>query len=425
MTVDYDVVGVGIGPSNLSLAALLEPHSGMRTRFYERRPEFQWHEGLLFPGSKIQVSFIKDLVTLADPTSRFSFLAFLKDQRRLYRFLNAEFDRVDRREFNQYFRWVCAQLDSLTFGSTVDSVTLEDELVVQVGAERIRTRHLVLGVGPVPYLPSCAVPHLGETVFHGYDYLQHDPALHGRRVVVVGGGQTGAEVVERVLSDHEGLPREVWWISRRSNFLPLDESPFVNELFTPSYTRFFSELSEPVRTRLVAKQKLASDGISPRTLIRLTQRLYELEFLDACRTRCHLWPAHELRCITRDDGGWKIDAADLTGGRGRMARADIVVLCTGSTSSLPPCMSPLMERLADASGKVHFEPDYSLTWDAAPKNRIYVQNLDRTIWGIADPNLSLMAWRSAVIANSLLERQAYDTADSLPAVEWSDCDRHR
>jgi lysine N6-hydroxylase len=28
--------------------------------------------------------------------------------------------------------------------------------------------------------------------------------------------------------------------------------------------------------------------------------------------------------------------------------------------------------------------------------------------GIADPNLSLMAWRSAIIANSLLGREAYD-----------------
>jgi lysine N6-hydroxylase len=28
--------------------------------------------------------------------------------------------------------------------------------------------------------------------------------------------------------------------------------------------------------------------------------------------------------------------------------------------------------------------------------------------GVADPNLSLMAWRSAVIANSLLGRAIYD-----------------
>jgi lysine N6-hydroxylase len=28
--------------------------------------------------------------------------------------------------------------------------------------------------------------------------------------------------------------------------------------------------------------------------------------------------------------------------------------------------------------------------------------------GVADPNLSLMAWRSAIIVNSLVGRQVYD-----------------
>ena len=29
------------------------------------------------------------------------------------------------------------------------------------------------------------------------------------------------------------------WVTRRSNFLPLDESPFTNELFVPAYSDFF------------------------------------------------------------------------------------------------------------------------------------------------------------------------------------------
>ena len=78
-----DAIGVGIGPFNLSLAALLAP-TGFRARFFERNAEFQWHPGLLFPESTIQVSYLKDLVTLADPTSRYSFLAFLHAKKRFY-----------------------------------------------------------------------------------------------------------------------------------------------------------------------------------------------------------------------------------------------------------------------------------------------------------------------------------------------------
>ena len=73
----YDLIGIGIGPSNLSLAALLAPFAEARACFFDRARELKWHPGLLFPEAEIQVSHLKDLVTPADPTSRFSFLAFL------------------------------------------------------------------------------------------------------------------------------------------------------------------------------------------------------------------------------------------------------------------------------------------------------------------------------------------------------------
>ena len=420
MSEPYDVIGIGIGPSNLSLAALLEPRADCRARFFERRPEFQWHPGLLLRGATIQVSFIKDLVTLADPTSRFSFLAFLKDRGRLYRFLNAEFERVDRREFNEYLRWVCDRLDTLEFGREVDSVTLDDEfLVVHVGSERVRTRHLVLGVGTAPVIPECARPHLGRSVFHGSAYLQQRSAIDANRVVVVGAGQTGAEVVERLLGDADQHPSAFWWVSRRDNFLPLDESPFVNELFTPAYTRYFAELPQTMREQIVARQKLASDGISPRTLGRLIQRLYEMEFLDDDYAPCHLWPAHELRGMEARNGGWALEVSDLVGDRVRRLEADVVVLCTGSDPSVPPIAS-LMDRLSGGSGRLSFRNDYSVRWNRAPMNRVYLQNVDRKIWGIADPNMSLMAWRSALIANSIIGEDVYDTTDTAPLVHWGE-----
>ena len=59
------------------------------------------------------------------------------------------------------------------------------------------------------------------------------------RVAVVGGGQSGAEVVWHLLLDLVRLPAQLVWISNRPNFLPLDESPFTNELFTPAYSDYF------------------------------------------------------------------------------------------------------------------------------------------------------------------------------------------
>ena len=80
-----DVIGVGLGPFNLGLAALLAT-TDVDAVFFDDKPEFAWHPGLMLPGAEIQVPFLADLVTLADPTSPYSFLNYLHEQGRLYRF---------------------------------------------------------------------------------------------------------------------------------------------------------------------------------------------------------------------------------------------------------------------------------------------------------------------------------------------------
>src|SRR3979411_2214723 len=121
-----DAIGVGAGPFNLSLAALLAP-TGFKARFFDKNAGFEWHPGLLFPEATIQVSFLKDLVTLVDPTSPYSFLAFLRARKRLYRFINRSEIRVSRKEFNQYLQWVAGRLGNVEFGAEVREVGLEEQ----------------------------------------------------------------------------------------------------------------------------------------------------------------------------------------------------------------------------------------------------------------------------------------------------------
>src|SRR5918992_1551962 len=85
----FDVVGVGFGPSNLGLAVAIEEHnqqvaqaggSPLTGMFFERRPAFAWHSGMLLPNANVQVSFLKDLATMRNPASTFSFVAYLHDR---------------------------------------------------------------------------------------------------------------------------------------------------------------------------------------------------------------------------------------------------------------------------------------------------------------------------------------------------------
>src|SRR3954469_11801573 len=111
----YDVVGVGFGPSNLALAIALAEHNAgpgepVTAHFLERQPRFGWHRGMLIDTATMQVSFLKDLVTMRNPTSGFSFLNY----KNLFPL---------RVEFHDYFEWAAAKVDDVvSYGTEVVSV---------------------------------------------------------------------------------------------------------------------------------------------------------------------------------------------------------------------------------------------------------------------------------------------------------------
>jgi len=414
-----DLVGIGIGPANLSLAALLKRYPDVRARFFDRRAEFQWHAGLMLPNASLQVPFLKDLVSLVDPTSELSFLQFLATHKRLLCFINANFPQVLRREFNQYYRWACEQLDSLEFGREVQAVDVDgDAIVVHGEGWAQRSRNLVLGTGLQPAVPQCAKPWLGASLLHASQYLIHNNPVEGKRIVVIGGGQTGAEVFHHLLSDSGAMPASVTWASRRWNFAPLDESSFTNELYTPGYSNYFYDLPETLRANLLSEQKLASDGVSPALLEAIYRRVYELRYVTGLSCQLQLRPARELIEVSRRGNAWALTFAHLQRQARETIEADIIVLCTGYEYGMPACLDAIAGRIERRDDDYVVNPDYSIQWDGPRGCRIYVQNAAKHQRGIADPNLGLIPWRSAQIINSVAGRPLYDVDEASPFVHW-------
>ncbi|WP_143343246.1 SidA/IucD/PvdA family monooxygenase, partial [Crossiella equi] len=110
-----DLAGIGLGPFNLSLAALADAVPGLDAVFLDRQPEFRWHPGLLLEGARLQVPFLADLVTMVDPTSRWSFLNYLREHDRMFPFFFAERFHVPRTEYEHYCHWVAHSLPSCHF----------------------------------------------------------------------------------------------------------------------------------------------------------------------------------------------------------------------------------------------------------------------------------------------------------------------
>ena len=117
----HDFIAIGLGPYNLGLACLTEPIDGLDGLFLEARPEagYAWHPGMLLSSATLQTPFMADLVTLADPTSPYSFLNFLKETGRLYPFYIRENFYPVRAEYDEYCRWAATRLRNVRFGRTV------------------------------------------------------------------------------------------------------------------------------------------------------------------------------------------------------------------------------------------------------------------------------------------------------------------
>src|SRR5690242_21961355 len=111
----FELIGVGFGPSNLAVAIAAGElgAAGPRQLFVEMQPRFGWHRGMLIEDATMQVSFLKDLVTLRNPTSDFSFVNYLHERGRLVDFLNQKTFFPLRIEFHDYFEWAAARLGHL------------------------------------------------------------------------------------------------------------------------------------------------------------------------------------------------------------------------------------------------------------------------------------------------------------------------
>lgn len=208
----HPLIGIGFGPSNIALAIALKEREtaarAMHPVFIEKQPRFAWHRDMLLEQAHMQVSFLKDLATLRNPTSRFTFINYLHEKGRLQDFINLKTFFPSRHEFNDYLAWAASKFeDRCVYGQEVIEV-LPEKRDGKVELLRVRSRdaagnvherlgqNLVMSIGGTPSIPEQFKPLRGDArVFHSSAYLR-SIAEHARplRIAVVGAGQSAAEI---------------------------------------------------------------------------------------------------------------------------------------------------------------------------------------------------------------------------------------
>ncbi|RJL13076.1 lysine N(6)-hydroxylase/L-ornithine N(5)-oxygenase family protein [Paracoccus siganidrum] len=402
----HDLVGIGFGPSNLALAiALHERGSGLDRVFLESRPGFAWHPGMMIHGADMQVSFLKDLVSLHNPASRFSFLCYLHDKGRLERFINRKTFFPSRVEFNDYLSWAAAKLgDVCAYDQRVTAVEpaerrgevthLRIHAENSAGERSLRlARQIVLAPGGQPNWPEPFGALRGlPGISHSNDFtgavLPH--VAPGQHVAVLGGGQSAAEIFAE-LAGHPAAPA-VDLILRGHALKPSDDSPFVNEIFGADHTQLMFGMDPQRRKALLDDFASTNYAVADLDLL---QKIYDLLYEQEVEAGSRLRLLRDTRPIAAKalPGGI---ALTLEGPAGRHQMTyDHVILGTGYRRDLAASVLAGLSPWMQAEQPDRF---YRLPMRQGFRPAIYVQGYSEPTHGLSDTLLSILAVRAQEIA---------------------------
>jgi lysine N6-hydroxylase len=422
-----DVVGVGIGPFNLGLAAMLHAAPEIEAVFLEQKPHFSWHSGLLLEGTTLQVPFLADLVTMADPTSRYSFLQYLKEHDRLYHFYFLERFHIPRREYDHYCRWVADQLETCRFGQQVVDIRWvnageESHYEVEsIGRETrtrqvFRTRHVVLGVGSTPAVDPAFMQLPSDDVFHSASFLDRiDRCRRARSITIVGSGQSAAEVFHHLLQEQATTGYRLDWFTRSSGFFPMEYSKLGLEHFSPDYIRHFHSLPQERRDEKLKHQDLLYKGISASTIAEIYELLYERTVGGhpiPARLLSHTAVEQIQPMGTGNEQRYQLHCFHKDQEERFIHETEVVILATGYAHRIPDCiasLSPLIQW--DEKGRFIVDAQYRLALKQKTTNHLFIQNGELHTHGVGAPDLGLGAHRNAVIINTLVEREVYPVTE--------------
>ncbi|GAA4225673.1 lysine N(6)-hydroxylase/L-ornithine N(5)-oxygenase family protein [Actinomadura meridiana] len=411
----HDVVGIGFGPSNLALAVALdeEGDAGTDAVFFEKQPAFGWHRGMLIDGATMQVHFLKDLVTLRNPASPYSFLAYLHAKGRLVDFVNHKTMFPTRMEFHDYLEWTAAAFaDRVRYGSEVVALRPHDDDLLEVVVRRDDelethlTRNAVIGAGLEPVLPDGVRP--GGRIWHTEDLLtrlDERPGWHPKRLVVVGAGQSAAEAVEylhRTFAD-----AEVCAVFTRYGYSPADDSSFANRIFDPAAVDHYYAAPDDVKRMLFEYSRNTNYSVVDLDLIdELYRRAYAEKVSGTERLR--ILNVSRVLDVREEPGGVRARVLFMPTGEATDLDADALVYATGYRERDP------FDLLGEAGthcrtgpdGHPVMERDYRIATGPGPRWSVYLQGATEHSHGIASSLLSMTAVRTGEIVRSIARRPA-------------------
>ncbi|MCE7914534.1 MAG: ornithine monooxygenase [Nitrosomonas sp. PRO4] len=410
----YDLIGIGFGPSNIALAITLEEKKltghHIDAFFIEKQPTFAWHANMMLDNAHMQVSFLKDLATMRNPCSHFTFTNYLHQKNRLQDFINLKTFFPSRHEFNDYLAWAASHFDhSCAYGEEVIEI-LPEKQGDEVSLLRIRsrdhmqtirerlTRSLVISIGGQPRIPDSFMGLKGDKrIFHSHHYLKEiKQHVHAKKIAVVGAGQSAAEIFMDLHQRSDTA--QVDLIMRARSIKPSDDSPFVNEIFNTDFTDYVFNTPEHERGRILGEFWHTNYAAPDLVLIeQIFNVLYQQKVTGTERHR--FLRRHTVRKAIGRPEGIEFTLHDLNNDHEKKTTYDAVILATGYhrdhfKSLLTPLLPYFNDFTVNRQYRINSQPQF--------KPAIFLQGACEASHGLSDTLLSVTAVRTNEIAHALI-----------------------
>lgn len=414
---DIDMLLVGAGPANLALAVALEeltPDTPQRTLIVEQHDSVVWQRGMLLPWSQSQVSFLKDLVTLRNPRSAFSFVNYLHSVGRLDEFINLGSATPYRLEISGYLSWVADSLSTtkVEYGRRVVSVEPRRDAAGGIGHWSVTMaddtvltcRDLVIGAGRDPHIPDVFGSLPAGRVIHSTGFAHALDALDPqqiRRVAVIGAAQSAAEMLWTM---HQTFPAaECTMIMRSIGLNSYESSKFTNEIFYSSFIDTFHEAPPEARAQLLREMHRTNyAGLAPTMLDTLYRQTYQERLTGT--ERLHMVTMTDVVGARTDGDETVLELGDRRNGSTSEFRCDVVLLGTGFERGMPRMVRDMCSSFG--LDDIRVDRHYALGLPPGSGASCYLQGVNEATHGIADSLLSVLAARSADIVSDLMTRRA-------------------
>ena len=415
-----DFIAVGVGPFNLGLACLTEPIENLNGVFLDRKEKFDWHPGMLLEDTTLQIPFMADLVTLADPTNEFSFLNYIKQKGRMYSFYIRENFLLLRNEYNQYCQWAISKLNNVHFNTDVTHIDYDEKEKVYVVTARCtktqeikiyKAKKLVLGTGTPPYIPECCKKLKGKAV-HSSAYLDHKESLQKqKKITVLGSGQSAAEIFHDLLLEADTIGYELNWITRSPRFFPLEYSKLTLEMTSPEYVDYFYDLPSDKRDDLIKNQKHLYKGINSDLIAAIHDTLYTKRVVAEDKLKVSLRTNTELIETRLQDNTVQLELHQVEQNKYFQHETEGLVLATGYSYQLPEFVNGISDRIQwDTKERFDVARNYSVDKNG---NEIFVQNAELHTHGFVTPDLGMAAYRNSYIIKEMTGIEHYPVENKI------------